>query len=226
MIYCYYLWQNWWGLIGQSLLAFFSLAASKVISKASVFTSLLCGLGRLKGLESESRSVVSDSLWLCGLYSPYNSPGQNTRVGSLSLLQGIFPTQGLKPRSPTLQVDSLPAEPPGKPQRISIHLHKYTHANYNNCIVFSFALVVFPTSCKSWARRISHLIWLLGWLHFFTSVLSKGRILHVRIDHEKSTMARKAYPCFPPLLRIQMSFSFRGHASFEVLPSEVMLQGL
>ena len=29
------------------------------------------------------------------LYSPWNSPGQNTRVGSLSLLQGIFPTQGL-----------------------------------------------------------------------------------------------------------------------------------
>ena len=27
------------------------------------------------------------------LYSPWNSPGQNTGVGSLSLLQGIFPTQ-------------------------------------------------------------------------------------------------------------------------------------
>ena len=27
--------------------------------------------------------------------SPWNSPGQNTGVGSLSLLQGIFPTQGL-----------------------------------------------------------------------------------------------------------------------------------
>ena len=26
--------------------------------------------------------------------SPWNSPGQNTEVGSLSLLQGIFPTQG------------------------------------------------------------------------------------------------------------------------------------
>ena len=26
-------------------------------------------------------------------YSPWNSPGQNTRVGSLSLLQGIVPTQ-------------------------------------------------------------------------------------------------------------------------------------
>ena len=28
-----------------------------------------------------------------GLYSPWNSPGQDTGVGSLSLLQGIFPTQ-------------------------------------------------------------------------------------------------------------------------------------
>ena len=45
--------------------------------------------------ESESRSVVSDSLWPHELYSTWNSPGQNTRVGSLSLLQGIFPVQGL-----------------------------------------------------------------------------------------------------------------------------------
>ena len=30
-----------------------------------------------------------------GLYRPWNSPGQNIGVGSLSLLQGIFPTQGL-----------------------------------------------------------------------------------------------------------------------------------
>ena len=43
--------------------------------------------------ECESRSVVSDSLQPHGLYSPWNSPGQNTGVGSHSLLQGIFPTQ-------------------------------------------------------------------------------------------------------------------------------------
>ena len=97
------------------------------------------------------------------IYSPWNSPGQNIGVGSLSLLQRIFPTQGsnpgllhcelilyqlshqgsprilewvaypfssesshprnwtgdlpnpgIKPRSPLLHVDSLPAEPPGK----------------------------------------------------------------------------------------------------------------
>ena len=47
--------------------------------------------------ESESRSVVSNSLPPHGLYSPWNSPGQNTGVGSLSLLQGIFPSQGSNP---------------------------------------------------------------------------------------------------------------------------------
>ena len=32
-----------------------------------------------------------------GLYSPWNFPGQNTGVGSLSFLQGIFPAQGSNP---------------------------------------------------------------------------------------------------------------------------------
>ena len=50
--------------------------------------------------KSESRSVVSDSLQPYGLYSPWNSPGQNTRVDSHSLLQGIFPAQGSNPGLP------------------------------------------------------------------------------------------------------------------------------
>ena len=44
--------------------------------------------------------VTQSCLALCnphGLYSSWNSPGQNTGVGSLSLLQGIFPTQGSNP---------------------------------------------------------------------------------------------------------------------------------
>ena len=44
--------------------------------------------------ESESRSVMSDSLQHHGLYSPCNFPGQNTGEGSISFHQGIFPTQG------------------------------------------------------------------------------------------------------------------------------------
>ena len=43
--------------------------------------------------ESESLPVTSNSLRPRGLYSPWNSSGQNTAVDSCSLLQGIFPTQ-------------------------------------------------------------------------------------------------------------------------------------
>ena len=43
---------------------------------------------------------VSDSLWPHGLYSPWNSSGQNTGVGSLFFPQGIFPTQGSNPFLP------------------------------------------------------------------------------------------------------------------------------
>ena len=51
-------------------------------------------------LKSESPSVVSNSLLPHGLYSPWNSPGQNTGVGSLSLHQAIFPAEGSNPGLP------------------------------------------------------------------------------------------------------------------------------
>ena len=54
----------------------------------------------VNSFQSESCSVVSDSLGPHGLYNPWNSPGQNTGVGSLSLLQGIFLTQGSNPGLP------------------------------------------------------------------------------------------------------------------------------
>ena len=64
---------------------------------------------------SESHSVMSDSLWPHGLYSSWNSPGQNTGVGSCSLLQGIFPTQGSNPGLP-----HLPVEPQGEPKNTGV----------------------------------------------------------------------------------------------------------
>ena len=56
---------------------------------------------------------------------PSEPPGKpkNTGVGSLSLLQGIFPTQGSN--WGLLQVDSLPAELPGKP-KIAFIFTKYS----------------------------------------------------------------------------------------------------
>ena len=71
--------------------------------------------------ESESHSVVSDSLWSHGLYSPWSSPGQNTGVDSLSLPSpGDLPNPGIEPRSPALRAYSLPAELPGKPKNTGV----------------------------------------------------------------------------------------------------------
>ena len=78
----------------------------------------------LKKSESVSHSFVSDTLQPYGLQPtrllcPWDSPGKNTEVGSHSLLQGIFPTQGSNLHLFCLlhwQADSLPPEPPGKPQ--------------------------------------------------------------------------------------------------------------
>ena len=48
----------------------------------------------------ESHSVMSDSLWTHGLYNPWNSLGQNTGVGSLSLLQESSQPRGWTQVSP------------------------------------------------------------------------------------------------------------------------------
>ena len=58
---------------------------------------------------------MPDSLKSHWLYCPWNSLGQNTRVGNLSLLQGNVPNPGIEPGSPALQADSLLIEPSGKP---------------------------------------------------------------------------------------------------------------
>ena len=85
------------------------------------FTGSLCGFGsHWERPESESLSVVSDSWRHHGLHSPRNSPGQNTRVGSLSLLHGDLPNPGIEPRFLVLQADSLPSEPPGKPKETGV----------------------------------------------------------------------------------------------------------
>ena len=76
-----------------------SLVSPTLASRLLTFllSSLLVPPGKPQERVSESCSVVSDSLQPHRLYSPWDSPGQNNGVGSLSLLQGIFPTQGSNP---------------------------------------------------------------------------------------------------------------------------------
>ena len=107
----------------------------------------------------ESRSVVSDSLWPNGLYGPWDSPGQNTGVGSLALLQGIFPTQGIEPRFPALQADSLPDEPQGKPQNTGLGslslLQQIFPTQESNCSLLHCRWILYQVSYQDspcWGR--------------------------------------------------------------------------
>ena len=79
--------------IPLSLHSFFKLI---FLLKDNCFTEFcfLSSLNMNQPCLCESRSVMSDSLRPHGLYILWNSPGQNTWVGSVSLLQGFLPTQG------------------------------------------------------------------------------------------------------------------------------------
>ena len=57
-------------------------------------------IGHHKCLTSWKNLCEKCFIWPHGLYSSWNSPGKNTGMGSLSLLQGILPTQGLNPGLP------------------------------------------------------------------------------------------------------------------------------
>ena len=87
---------------------------------------------KVKG--SESRSVVPDSLRPHGLCRPCNPPGRNTGVGSLSLLQGIFPTQGSNV-SRIVGGRILPVEPQGKSPRQGVQQSQFT---FSFCLGWHF----------------------------------------------------------------------------------------
>ena len=87
------------------------LLDKKLGGRGHTETSKLCHL--------PGGSVVSDSVtpWLqpARLLCPWDSPGKNIGVGYHALLQKNLPSPGIKPKSPALQADSLPAELLGKP---------------------------------------------------------------------------------------------------------------
>ena len=87
--------------------------------KASKFLPLMCPfLGRCV----LSHSVVSDSLRPHGLYPPGSSVHGIFQAKYWSKLPwpplGVLPNPGLEPRSPALQTDSLPSEPPRKSKKL------------------------------------------------------------------------------------------------------------
>ena len=58
----------------------------------------------------------------------WNSPGQNTGMGSQFPSPGDLPNPRIKPRSPTFQMDSFQAEPPGTPNNNGNEVHNRCNA--------------------------------------------------------------------------------------------------
>ena len=76
---------------------------------------------------SESRLVVSDSLWPHGLLQPMEFSRPEYWNGQPFPFPGNLPNPGIEPRSPILQTNSLPAEPQGKLDNI----HQAGHFSEN-----------------------------------------------------------------------------------------------
>ena len=98
------------------------LLLPSIFPSIKVFSNeLILHIRHIPRSESESCSEMSNSLQPHGPYSPWNSPSQNTGMDSFCPLQGIYlPSPGNESRSLTLQADSLPAEPPGKPKNTGV----------------------------------------------------------------------------------------------------------
>ena len=84
---------------------------------------------------------------------------QNTGVGSLSLLQGIFPTQD-QTQVFALQVNSLPAEPQGKPKKTGVGSP-------------SLLQWIFPTQESNWG--LLHCRWILYQLSYVVELEAKKK---------------------------------------------------
>ena len=72
--------------------------------------------------------------------SPWNSPGQNTGVGSLSLLQGIFPTQGPNPGLPHCRQILYQLSHKGSPKYVMVLPNSQTQKNRHHIIPCGYSL--------------------------------------------------------------------------------------
>ena len=67
--------------------------------------------------ERKRKLKLLSHIWFSAtLYSPWNSPGLNTRMGSVIPSPGDLRNPGIEPTFPALWADSLQAEPQGKPK--------------------------------------------------------------------------------------------------------------
>ena len=80
--------------------------------------------------------------------TPWNSPGQNTGVGSLSLCQGIFPTQGWNPGLPHCRWIIYQVIHKGSPRS------HFSSVQFSHSVQFSSVAQLCPTLCDPMNRSM------------------------------------------------------------------------
>ena len=120
------------------------------------------------------------TLWPRGLYSPWNSPSQNTGVGSLSLLQGIFPIQGLNPGALHCRQILYQLSHKGSPRKLEWVAYPFSRGSSwprNQTGVSCIAARLFT----SWAIRENH-NWKRGVKTEYRNQLSRKQIQIKKIN--------------------------------------------
>jgi len=147
--------------------------------------------------ESRSRSVISDSLRPHGLCSPWNSPGQNTGMGSLSLLQGIFPTQGSNlfnyikyfqwfREMPSLQNETFSKLPKGMLSSVTFtYMNKPSSIGICVSVLRDLSYHSHRTTCKSLQMWEGPAIWsFAGWKQKGKVLFEKCRFKFLKLTNE------------------------------------------
>ena len=101
-----------------------------------------------------------------GLYIPWNSPGKNTGVGGLSLLQGVFPTHRLKPGLLHCRRILYQLSHKGSPKPLEWGSYPFSSGSSQSrnqigvsCIAGSLSLFTFHALEKEMATHSSVLAW-------------------------------------------------------------------
>ena len=102
--------------------------------------------------KSESHTVTSDSLRPHWLYSPWNSPRQNTGVGSLSLLQETFPTQGSNPGVPHCRRILYQLSHKGRPKFPEGHANSLGSSSERINLFIIYTFINYLPAFYYWAR--------------------------------------------------------------------------
>ena len=118
-----------------------------------------------------------------------DSPGKNTGVSCYALLQGILSNWGIEPQSPSLKPDSLPSEPPGKPDEVFSHyFFKYIYIYVLHISLSEIPTTVFHniiwTHCTLMMFCVFFLFYFIFWffrlINFYNPCFSYCFFLHLQ----------------------------------------------